>query len=234
MTPQRFSAVGFTLLALAAVATAGPIEFSLRTDNIVISEADKPGLNLILRPYQPSDSVFTYTPGRNTPTRLPAVVQYDPTSLPSPGSRDLHWADGVGYTHVNIEGKFGVDVHLRDAASGEEGTVRLFGRAHTNNWYTTTTDGWVEPGESGWPVSSAWFWLVGSGQIKLGENTYTVRTMNDLNAGMGIVNVWVNDTPPVETPEPGTMILAAIGLAGVTGAGWLRRRKRPVASAPSA
>lgn len=227
MTPQRFSAVGFTLLALATVATAGPIEFGLRTDNIVTSEADKPGLNLILRPYQPSDPAFTYTPGSNTPTKLPAV-QYDPSNLPTPSSQDLHWANGVGYTHVNIQGNFGVDIHLRDAASGEEGTVRLFGRAHTYSWYTTT-GGWAGTSQNGGPVGDTWFWFTGSGQLTLGDNVYTVRAVNDLNAGAGMVNVWVNDTPPAETPEPGTMILAGIGLAGVTGAGWLRRRKRPVA-----
>jgi len=232
MTPQRFSAVGFTLLALSAVATAGPVEFNFSTGNIVVTGADKPGLNLILQPFLPPGPTFTYTPGSNTPINLPAV-SYAPAVLPAPAGIDLHWAGSVGYTHLNIDGGFGVDVGLRDVASGEEGTVHLFGRAHTYNSYTTT-GGWTGSSQNG-TTSDTWFWFAGAGQVKLGENTYFVQAVNDPNGGpQATVDVWVNDVPPAQTPEPGTMLLAGIGLAGVAGAGWFRRRMRPAVSAPSA
>lgn len=220
MNAPRLSAVGFALLTLTAVAAAGPVEFGFSTGNIVVSGADKPGLNLILQPFQPPGPVNTYTPGSNTPLRLPAV-QYDPHALPAPAGVDLHWSGQEGYTHLNIDGQLAVDVHLWDMASDQEGVVHLTGRAHTYNSYTTT-GGWVPTSPNGTAIDT-WFWFAGEGQVKLGENTYTVRAVNDMT-GTASVDVWVNDVPPAQTPEPATMLLAGIGLAGVTGAGWLRRR----------
>jgi hypothetical protein len=187
------------LLALPAAASAGPIEFRLTTGNITTSPW-APALALTLQPFQPPGAAFAFDPVADTPVTLPAVSAV-PELIPTPAPIDIH-PDGT--THWNNEGFFGVDVSLTDVASGESATFHFGGAAHMYNNYSTS-DGWR---------GITYFWFQDVKYVTLGGNDYTIWGANMYSEGPASVNVWVGDNPPFHaTPEPGTLALAALGLA---------------------
>ena len=208
MRLRRTALVLATLFAPPGAAAAGPIEFALNTGNVTTSPGS-PALGMTLRPFQPPGPIFTFDPIANVPVTLPAVFA-EPGRIPAPAARDIH-PDGT--THWNNDGYFGVDVSLTDVASGQTAVLHFNGRAHMYNRYSTA-DGWT--GET-------YFWFQDYAAVTLGGNRYTVWGANHYSSGPASVSVWVGDNPPLHTtPEPGTLALAALGLAPL----GLRRLKR--------
>jgi hypothetical protein len=208
MHPRKILFVLLALLALPAAASAGPIEFDYSTGNIKIY-SDAPELAMTLQPYQPPGPVYTFDSAVGQPVTLPAVSAV-PQVLPAPAARDIH-PDGT--THWNNEGFFGVDVSLTDVASGESATLHFGGAAHMYNNYSTT---------GGW-TGITYFWFQDVKSVTLGGNDYTIWGANMFSEGPASVNIWVGDNPPLHaTPEPGTLALAALGLAPL----GLRRLRR--------
>lgn len=124
--------------------------------------------------------------------------------------------------------------NLRDAASGESGTVTF--RGSVGETYITDPDNprvvlsrWesiavrdAAPGQTG-PPGSFWF---ASETLRLGEHEYfvTLRPRDDPNGHVHIdADVRIDEVH--NTPEPSTLILAGLGLAGTGLAGWRKRRK---------
>lgn len=192
----------FGLIALPAVAGAGPIEFGYASGNIRIY-SDAPELGMTLQGFAPPGPVFTFDPAVQTPITLPAVSAV-PLLLPTPAARDIH-PDGT--THWNNDGYFGVDVSLLDYASGESATLYLTGRAHMYNSYSTA-NGWT---------GTTYFWFQDVQQVTLGGNLFTVWGANHFDGGSAAsVNIWVGDDPPISmTPEPGTFALVGLGLVPI-------------------
>ncbi|MDY3562394.1 PEP-CTERM sorting domain-containing protein [Gemmata sp. JC673] len=206
----RLSALSLcALTCLPALASAGPIAFTLGAGNLTTSP-DAPQLGMALVPVVTSTATRSAELDSTQPVTL-GVVAYEPGRIPTPDPRDVH-PDGT--THWNNDGYFAVDVNLVDYASGESAILTLHGRAHMYSNYTTG---------SGWSGQTV-FWFDEREQVTLGGNTYTVWGANRFTDGSGqaAVNVWVGSGAPVATPEPGTLVLAALGLAPI----GLRRFRR--------
>jgi hypothetical protein len=214
MTLRKIPLALLALIGLPAVSPAGPIEFGYATGNITTSPW-APELAMTLQGYQPPGPVFTFDPAGGRAVTLPAVSAV-PQLLPAPSPRDVH-PDGT--THWNNDGYFGVDVGLYDFASGQSATLHFGGRAHMYNAYSVA---------GGWTGSTV-FWFNDVQRVTLGGNEYTVWGANQFSDGPASVNVWVGADPPLNlTPEPGTLALAALGLAPLA----LRSlRRRATASA---
>jgi hypothetical protein len=91
-------------------------------------------------------------------------------------------------------------------ASGQSETFTFYGQAHMVADYSPAT-GWT-----GFADFSSPNWH----QVRLGGNLYTVWGVDTSHPASGAVDVWVgNGVPPAPqyTPEPGTLALAALGLA---------------------
>jgi hypothetical protein len=190
----------FASLTLPAVCSAGLIEFSTTTSNLTTYDYGytfTPVSNLVLVPTQlPASSTFDSASGQ--PVSL-GVIAYQPQLLPTPAARDIH-PDGT--THWNFEEYFSLNVTVTDRASGQSAVLDFGGRAHIYNQYSTQ-DGWGGVTD---------FWFQNYAQVTLGGNEYTVWSDN-LYSGSPTVNVWVGPNPPVSnTPEPGTLVLVALGL----------------------
>lgn len=203
-----------TLVALPAVGAAGPIEFSLATGNVKTT-SDAPELAMALQGLAPPGPIYTFDPATQSPVTITAVSAA-PQMLPRPAASDIH-PDGT--THWNNDGYFSVNVSLLDYASFDSATLTFYGRAHMYNNYTTANG----PNGLGWS-GVTYFWFDNYKEVTLGGNTYTIWSDNRFDAGPATVHVWVGPNAPVSnTPEPGTFVLAALGLAPL-GVRALRRR----------
>lgn len=201
MSVRVSAAILFTLLGSPTLAVAGPIPFTLGACALN-TPAEAPTLGLALVPVPPPEGGHTFDPAANAPVTF-NVVAYAPWRIPMPEPRDVH-ADGT--THWNNEGYFNVDFTVTDAASGQSATVQLMGRAHLYNRYST---------EGGW-TGEAYFWFQDYASFVLNDQTYWIWGTNRYSNGPVTVDVWVGDGPPPMpqfTPEPGTFVLAALGLA---------------------
>jgi hypothetical protein len=90
-----------------------------------------------------------------------------------------------------------------DVASGQSATLHFEGRAHVFSSYST---------QGGWTGSTD-FWFLDVRHVTLGGNDYTVWGANQYTGGPVEVKVWVGPNVPVfNDPEPGTFVLAALGL----------------------
>jgi len=209
MLIRRFALGLCALFCLPALASAGPIEFTLGAGDLTTS-AYAPQLGMALVPIAPPGPVYTAELDSTAPVTL-GVVAYEPTRIPAPAPIDLH-PDGT--THWNNDGYFTVDVSLTDVASGQTATLTRGGRAHMYSNYSTG---------AGWTGSTV-FWFTDYQQVTLGGNTYTIWGANQFTEGGGqaAVNMWVGSGAPIPTPEPGTLALAAVGLVPL----GLRRVRR--------
>jgi hypothetical protein len=138
------------------------------------------------------------------------VVGYDPALLPTTPPKDVH-PDGT--THWNNDGYFHVGLSLTDLASGESALLQFTGRVHMYNHYSHG---------HGWDGIN-FFWFRDSATVTLGGNEYRIWGLNRYDPESATVGVWVGPNAPVETPEPGTAALVALGLLPL-GLRTLRRR----------
>jgi hypothetical protein len=191
----------FALLAHPAVTSAGPIEFDLVPTNLYVTPGS-PAITAALELQLSPGPHHAFDLADGVPTRV-GVVQYDPSRLPQPAPLDIH-PDGT--THWNNEGYFRVDMRLTDAASGEFADFSLWGRAHMYNQYAD--------GQWG---GQTFFWFGDWGNARsftLGGNDYSLWGQEHYTDEQPTVAVWVGpDSPGPHAPEPGTLLLAALGLA---------------------
>jgi hypothetical protein len=185
-----------SICAWPAAAHAGPIEFSLMPTNLWTppgSSGISSGLTLI----SPVNVNYTFDPLTGTPTAV-AVVGFDPSLVPPPPSNPS------GVAHWNNAGPFKVTLHLTDSASGESADLTLMGHIHMfDNSPNAKWDGQV------------YFQFLDNTEITLGDYTYFIWGINDKDAGPATVEIRIEPSgppTPAHAPEPGTILLAALGL----------------------
>jgi hypothetical protein len=203
----------FALLAIPAVASAGPIQFDLVPTNLYVapgSPAIAGALELQLSP----GPTHTFDLADGVPARV-GVVQYNPSRLGQPAPIDIH-PDGT--THWNNDGYFRVDMRLTDSASGAYADFSLWGRAHMYNQYAD--------GQWG---GTTYFWFGNWGNARsftLGGNEYSLWGQERYTDEQPAVSVWVGpDSPGPHAPEPGTLLLAALGLAPLALRAWRGKKQ---------
>ncbi len=189
----------FTLFGLPAISAAGPIEFDL-TSVQFWTDLNAPALGMTLSPTLPPGAVYNFNPATGQPTAV-GVIGYQPSRIPNPAPIDIH-PDGT--THWNNEGFFGITVKLTDVASGQSADLSFGGRAHMYNGFSTSF---------GWG-GVTFFWFMDEASVTLGGKDYTIWGTNWYDTGPPTLDVWVGPNPPVNlAPEPGTLLLGALGLA---------------------
>jgi hypothetical protein len=205
-----------TLIALFVLgwpspAVAGPIEFQLLPTGLWTPPGSN-GISTGLVPIIPLNLNYSYDPATGIPTAV-EVVAFDSSLVPPPPKKpgdDPHW---------NNAGPFKVTLQLTDADSGESGEFELKGHIHMFNNHG--------PGASKWD-GDVYFKFLDSTEITLGDHTYVIWGINDKDAGPATVHITVEPGTEAHSPEPGTIVLAALGLAPI-GLGLIRHRLRRVA-----
>lgn len=171
----------------------------------------------------------TVTPGDLDPgkvmfTELPSAVPGVVTAVtltpylggPGAGSyTDPNWVEGNS-DGVSAESRFDVKVRITDPASGQSGVVAVTGIAHAD---------WNHRWDGLWLTDHAWVSGAGWGDLILGDTRYVLRVDEVESFGDPVTSRVTIQTTPAETaPEPGTLGLAAAGLAPVFGVVLRRRR----------
>jgi hypothetical protein len=212
MMPLR--TITFVLLGLCALpsaVSAGPIEFELGPGNLTFSNPN-PGADVALVPFRPPGVNYFFDPATGTPVGI-ELLRFDPSRLPDVPAWATTFPDGT--VSWNVNGFFGLPITLIDVASGDSATINFLGAAHMIANFSPT---------SGWTGSATFtsqFWQ----QVRLGDNLYSVWGPPAPNPGAAVVDVWVGDgKPPIPqfTPEPGTMVLVALGLVPFGLCRWWR------------
>jgi len=193
------------LVGSPAVATAGPIEFSLMPTGLWTPPGSS-GISTGLVPITPLNVNYTFDPITGTPTAV-SVVAYDPSLVPPPPSNPS------GIAHWNNAGPFKVDLHLTDTASGESADFTFKGHIHMFN------DG----PRAKW-TGDVDFRFLDDTSITLGDYTYFVWGINDRDDGPATVLIRIEPnpggTPAAHAPEPTTLLLTALGLAPLALRRW--------------
>jgi len=196
----------WTVLAvtlLPQLATAGPIEWSYHTE---VTYNQDYGSNFTVS-LQPNGTVSTL-PGDQSFVWL---FYSTGVARPEPGSHERTY-------------EFTVAVTVTDLASGAAHTMNIGG------WYSSQWS--YPPEEANNPDAWRWdyegsgfgdFWG-GSGVI-LGKNHYTIRGYGGASGSFPFGELAVEIHPTAATPEPSTIALAGLSLAGV---GLFRTRRRAV------
>lgn len=131
---------------------------------------------------------------------------YIQTFFPNFGT--LPWAPGSPDQHYNFTAR----ITVKDESSGESGVFDLQGTASVLRHENSSGAVWLDQG-----IYFPWV-NDGSNVLKLGENDYRVEGQH---AGIMRVQIWAPNDPKV--PEPGTIILAGMGLAAA-GGWWVKKR----------
>jgi hypothetical protein len=203
MRMQRLAFVTFALLALPALATAGPITFNYTTT----SSATPSGS------YDPGALTFALTPEGSASFDVTTGGSLELGSVqfgPSPGPEPFR-TDRAGVL-------FNVSVTVTDGMSGQTGTLTLPGDA-VDEWFLREWDGRFTNDYHrllyGDLLGQERAWT----EATIGNTRYTlsVHTENDNQVGVYELSAAYG------TPEPTTFALAAIGLVPL-GARVLRRR----------
>jgi hypothetical protein len=115
--------------------------------------------------------------------------------------------------------RFAVKVQLTADASGESGVVRLSGTA-TSKWLR-------EPDGKVFAESASFMFDAFPGELTLGSHRFEVHAAGGSSVGGEAVQAYVSvglDTPgAAPSPEPGTLALAGVGVAGVVAVARRRR-----------
>lgn len=194
--------VAVALLALPSAARAGPIVWDYRTE--VTYDRDYGSRFAVT--LAPAGTVST------TPGEVGGAELFTSTGNPRPEPGSY----GVSYG-------FTISVTITDRASGESGTLDFAGGYSTQWSYTDAErddpDRWRWDGEG-----SSFGDIFNRRVLNLGETVYSVWVEGGGQGQFpnGVMLVEVAST--ANTPEPGTLVLAGLGLAG---AGLVRRRVSP-------
>jgi hypothetical protein len=206
MFPRRVAVVVLALVAVPGAAAAGPVAFRLSGE--VDVQPGSPAAAASLLVTAPTGDIL-FDP--NAPTRV-GVVTVAPPVLPSDPANAPDQGGGTYYDSAYLR----LGLHVTDVASGEQAEVWLPGRAHVEWWYG---------GGNEWN-GSGYIWFDTHPQsITLGGQLYTIWSPEIVQGADVSVNVWVGPDAPVNPfPEPGTLVLAGVGLAPL-GLRFVRRRR---------
>ncbi len=129
-----------------------------------------------------------------------------------------------------IDPYFVAAITIHDTSSGKSGTVSVTGKAQSSDcWLGLPADLNLPMSSYDWqiPVSS-------SNSLVLGQNRYTVKigeVKDNERSELGLGLEWDQlrvladvEVSPAQTPEPGTVVLAVIGL--LSGLGWKWRESK--------
>jgi hypothetical protein len=213
----RAAIATLALLALPQLAAAGPIQWEYSTT--IIGENGNHLLDLGIHQWLVVENNGNDISGPfdfHVTQELPLVF---PGIIPAEGSvREIQLAGmtNQGGTRINAtpeqpaDPRFKVSMTIKDLASGETGTVDLFGRVDV-----LSTNVLNDPK----------FLIINADEHKiivLGGNRYDIHAYGgDTESN---TRLWADVTvgPVAATPEPGTFMLAALGLGGIA----LRLRRR--------
>jgi hypothetical protein len=184
------------LLQWPAAATAGPIEFSLMPTGLWTPPGSH-GISAGLVPCVLPMMNYAYDPATGVPVAV-EVVTYDWSLVPPPPS------NSSGVAHWNNAGPFKVTLLLTDADSGQSAEFELKGHIHM--YGNSPQDKWG--GDLYWQ-------FLDETEVTLGGHHYVIWGINDRDAGPATVHVRVEPGSPAQAPEPGTLLLAALGLAPI-------------------
>jgi hypothetical protein len=189
----------FVALATPSLCLAGPIEFQLIPTSLWTppgSQGISKGLVLI----SPLTPDYTFDPAGGAPSAV-TVVGYDGSLVPPPPCKPS------GVSHWNNAGPFKVTLHLTDAASGESADVELKGHIHMVHNPQKAKPRWDGDIE---------FRFLDDAQVTLGDYTYFLWGINNRDEGPATVHVRVEpNSPGPDAPEPGTLLLAGLGIAPI-------------------
>jgi hypothetical protein len=203
MHPKKIALVLFALLAVPAVACAGPITFNYTTTTSTTQFGS----------YDPGPLMFSLSPEGSASFPVTTggslelgSVEFGPSHMPPSFQTD------------RAAVSFDVSVTITDGMSGQTGTLTLNGGG-VDEWFLREWDGRytndfhnLEFGEL-FGLDRDWT------QATIGNTRYTfsVHTVNDDQAAVYELSA------AYATPEPGTFALAAVGLVPL-GARLVRRR----------
>jgi hypothetical protein len=214
--------VGYLLaiLLVPAVATAGPIPFLVGIESQAQPDANGgAGHFSIVNPLN--------LPGETSPPDGPLTLvklRLTPRAPADPG-----WEIGTARPVVGVT-PFSIGMTFTDGFSGDVGTLSVTGSARSE---------WVHEAEGPFQLTGAWinFDPVPEG-IVLGVNRYDVFTSgaSGIEGDLAATVTFLADlhSPPVplpppnggiDTPEPGTLALAGLGLLSASGLAVRRLRR---------
>ncbi len=181
-------------------ASAGPIWFTFRTDGSVTQN----GAGDIS--FNPVNSGPIVLDPKTNPGLILGFVQFGGTTPLSvqPGT-------GGASTPEFRQSRFALNVQITDTTSSQVGVARFTGVAGIGSTRTPT-------GSMEWDLFSISF-DQSSEQLMLGGNTYNVTATGahgDTPSGV-TGTIGVNAGTSAQSPEPGTLALAGIGIAALVG-----------------
>jgi hypothetical protein len=183
---------------------------------------------------------YSLNPGQLVDT--PPVLQLAPAPTVPPASMPMVGPDSSGRTSALDTAAFNFQVKITDLASGQSGVWSGTGaidlnyvKNSTGPWYLFQNNAFLS---GPWNPSSSLITRYEQTGILLGNNFYQVfpnqfssyqtdnSLFNDPPAPTTVVAGLVIEAGAIPTPEPGTMVLVAVGL--LPGAGFFVRRRRQV------
>lgn len=192
--------------ASPAVCSAGLIPFELTVTSTWI-DTGAPLSTIGLQQLVATSTSYNFDTSSNTPIVVP-LFQYNPQLFSTPTPGNLHPG---GWATWNLDHYFGIDLQLTDLASGQSTNFDIAGRMHAYNSYSNGS--WSGVGI---------FWFMygydagGPASAILGGNQYTVWSEDWYSTQSPSLSIWVGANPPVVTsPEPGTILLAGLGILPV-------------------
>ena len=206
---------GLVAALLPAAAHAGPISWSYRSHVVGESGAGYLNLGTIVHRYDDGTQYVSVPYVAITP-----INSFDEPPVLLGGPQQL-MLGGISYPHLlkpndprilAADDSFRLTLDITDDASGETGTAFFTGNGYVMDGVFTTGTGVV-----GLNVH-------GNTELRLGDNLYQIHAGTKDSESEAYMIADVTVAPAVrDTPEPATLILAGLGVAGAVAA-RLRRR----------